>query len=44
MVAETSGYTAKDFLKFGGPLLLIVMVTCVVFAEFIAWGDLAWLS
>lgn len=38
IVAETAGYTMKDFLKLGGPLLLIAGLVTVLGAE-VVWGD-----
>jgi len=38
MVAEAAGYSAFDFLKFGGPLLFLVMASTVLLAQFVVWG------
>jgi len=38
IVAETAGYTIKDFLKLGGPLLLLVGGITVMGATLV-WGD-----
>ena len=39
MVAASGSYSAKDFIKFGGPLLLLIMATAVPLATFVVWGD-----
>ena len=36
---EDGANTAKDFIKFGGPLLLLIMATAVPLATFVVWGD-----
>lgn len=38
IVAETAGYTMKDFIKLGGPLLILVGLITVMGAELV-WGD-----
>ena len=38
-VAGPAGYSAGDFLRFGGPLLLLILVTTVPIAAFVVWGD-----
>ena len=42
LVAETAGYTFRDFLRFGGPLWLIYAVMAPSMAYFVAWGNEPW--
>ena len=39
MVTETAGYKPKDFLKFGGPLLMLICAVCTLLASYVVWGD-----
>ena len=39
MVTEAADYSAREFLRFGGPLLLLSMVVAVSLAATIFWGD-----
>ena len=39
MVAETAGYSIRDFVRFGGPMLLMNGVVTVVLATWVVWGD-----
>lgn len=38
MVAEAAGYSAKDFVKFGGPLFCIIWLATVLLATYVVWG------
>lgn len=38
MVAEVADYKAADFIRFGGPVLIITAATTLCVAEFLGWG------
>ena len=39
MVTEAAGYSAREFLRFGGPLLLLSMAIAVSLAATVLWGN-----